>query len=166
MAQNKVLDINLVLAYIIIMKLPHIYYLKALVAGRLSNKEILLDLEDNGLSIPAIEDLKNLRERMKLGHEEYFEDKNESVDVAWLDELQITELFGWKFDEPVGVGVEHIAETFEVLNDPLMYRTITSLALCGVDPEDIELVINAKYDLEYSSDDLDSFLHYFFNLEE
>jgi len=43
-----------------------------------------------------------------------------------------------------------------------MYRTITSLAMSGVTPEDLELIVNGKYDIEYSSADLDQFLKYFF----
>ena len=45
-----------------------------------------------------------------------------------------------------------------------MYRLITSLAFAKITDEDIELIVNGKYNIQYSSDDIEQFLYYFFDV--
>ena len=47
-----------------------------------------------------------------------------------------------------GGDVEGVSGSFKLLNDRLMYRLMTSLALANVNSEDIELIINGKYDID------------------
>ena len=61
------------------------------------------------------------------------------------------------------VGVEG---AFQILNDPLMNRLISSLALAKITDEDIELLANGKYNAEYAGEDITEFLHYFFNVAD
>lgn len=74
-------------------------------------------------------------------------------------------MYGYMFNHQVG-DVEGVSGSFKLLNDRLMYRLMTSLALANVNSEDIELIINGKYDIEYTSEEVDNFLFYFFNVEE
>ncbi len=145
------------------MKIPHIQYLKTLVAGKLTNKEILEDLQKASLDVPPSKEVDKLRDQLRLGQEAYFENK-EDVDLSWLKELGIESMFGKRFNRQVVANTLGIEGALRVLNDRAMYRTITSLAMAGVTEEDIELIVNGKYDIEYSSEDLDSFLHYFFDV--
>jgi hypothetical protein len=147
------------------MKIPHYNYLITLIAGKLNNQEIFKDLQKHSLQAPLSKDLSALREKIKLGQEDYF-DGNEPVDLNWLNELGIEAMFGYKFGKQVAASLDGIEGAFRVLNDANMYRTITSLAMSGVTPEDIELIVNGKYDIEYSSADLDQFLYYFFNVSK
>jgi hypothetical protein len=146
------------------MNIPHIKYLTTLVAGKLTNKEIILDLQTNSLDAPPSKDVNELRDKLRIGQEEYFENKD-AVDVAWLNELGIEAMFGHRFNTQVAANTLGIEGALRVLNDRAMYRTITSLAMANVTEEDIELIINGKYDIEYSSEDLDKFLHYFFRVK-
>jgi hypothetical protein len=73
-------------------------------------------------------------------------------------------MYGYVFKAEVASGIEGVDGAFQVLNDPLMYRLITSMALAGITEEDIELIVNGKYNIHYSSDDIRQFLHYFFNV--
>lgn len=68
------------------MRYPHKNYIKTLVAGRMSNQDILLDLQDHDLMYPPKEYVNKLREEMKIGHEEYFDDKSTELDPRWLDD--------------------------------------------------------------------------------
>ena len=149
------------------MKLPHIKYLETLIAGRLTNQEILKDLQQHSLQVPPSKEVDAIRKTLKLGQEDYFEDMEgkEVADLSWLHETAIEAMFGYRFMIQVAESTDGIDGAFKVLNDRSMYRVITSLAMSGVVPEDIELIVNGKYDIEYSSNDLDQFLHYFFNLE-
>lgn len=74
-------------------------------------------------------------------------------------------MFGYKFGKQVVSNTTHLEGAFKVLNDPGMFKVITSLAMGSVTEDDIELLVNTKYDIEYSSEELDAFLYYFFNLQ-
>lgn len=49
--------------------------------------------------------------------------------------------------------------------DPLMYRYITSLALARINDKDIELIVGSKFNPDYSVEDINLFLHYFFDVK-
>lgn len=69
-----------------------------------------------------------------------------------------------KYDIPQGtLGIKG---AFNLLNDPLMYRLITSLALAKMTDEDIELIVNGKYNVQYSAEDINEFLRYFFDVKK
>jgi len=73
-------------------------------------------------------------------------------------------MFGYLYKISVPDGVEGIEGAFDILNDPLMYRLITSMALAKITDEDIELIVNGKYNIQYGSDDIEQFLYYFFDI--
>jgi len=147
------------------MKFPHDKYILTLVAGKLSNQEIMKDLQKNSLQAPPSKEVNAMRDKLKLGQEDYFAG-TDVVDLGWLREHDVEAMFGHRFDKQVAESTDGIDGSYKVLNDPNMYRTITSLAMSGVTPEDIELIVNGKYDIEYSSADLDTFLKYFFNISK
>ena len=62
--------------------------------------------------------------------------------------------------------LDKVDGAFKLLNDPLMYRLITSMGLALITDEDIELIINGKFNMEYSAEDIKLFLKYFFNVSE
>lgn len=75
-------------------------------------------------------------------------------------------MFGYLFKVEVPSGTLGIKGAFNVTEDPLMYRLITSLALARITNEDIELIINGKYNISYAAEDIQEFLHYFFNVKD
>ena len=147
------------------MKIPHIKFLTVLVAERLDNQEDLKELQQHSLQVPQSKEVNALRETLKLGQAKYFGDIREVVETSWLHELGIEAMFGFRNSIQVAESIDGIKGSYKVINDKAIYRIITSLAMSGVIPEDIELIINGKYDIEYSSNDLDTFLYYFFNLD-
>lgn len=147
------------------MKLPHYKYLLTLLVGKMSPQEIMKDLQANSLPVPPAKEVTNLHDNLVFEQEEYFK-SNIPVDLNWLNDLGIEAMYGYKFKKQVTVSIDGIPGAFKVLNDSNMYRTISSLAMSGVTPEDIELIVNGKYDIEYSSEDLDTFLHYFFDVSK
>ena len=63
-------------------------------------------------------------------------------------------------------NVSDIDGAFKILNDPLMKRLVTSLAMAGITTEDIELIVNGKYNIEYSHEHIVLFLKYFFDVAD
>lgn len=75
-------------------------------------------------------------------------------------------MFGFMFKTEVPSGTLGIQGAFNVMDDPLMYKLITSLALARITNEDIELIVNGKYNISYVAEDIQAFLHYFFNVKD
>ena len=146
------------------MKTPHDKYILTLIAGKMTNPQILQDLKVTNLPVPAAKDIDLTRKRIFIGKSMYKQNKTE-VDLGWLDSLGIEAMFGYKFGKQVVSNTTHLEGAFKVLNDPGMFKVITSLAMGSVTEDDIELLVNTKYDIEYSSEELDAFLYYFFNLQ-
>ena len=146
------------------LKIPHHKYLLTLIIGKMANQEIFKDLKANSLTAPPISDLEEIREQIFLGQDNYLSTDTQP-ELSWLKELGIEAMYGYKFKKEVVESLVGIAGALKVINDPSLYSIITALGMSGVPPEDIELIINSKYDIEYSSRDLDIFLHYFFDLK-
>tara|TARA_Y100001937_G_scaffold128785_1_gene207996 strand:+ start:1600 stop:2454 length:855 start_codon:yes stop_codon:yes gene_type:complete len=144
------------------MQVPFIKYIETLVIGKMSLQEIEDKLAKIGRSFPA-KGLSIIYQRFLKEQEGYFKGKDE-MDPVWLADWQVEKMYGYEFNKEVAPGTDGIQGAFQVLNDPLMYRLITSMALAGITEEDIELIVNGKYNIHYSSDDIKEFLHYFFNV--
>ena len=147
------------------MQIPYIRYLEALVVGREKPVAIHDRLEELGLKFP-LPGIQQVYNRFSTEQPEYFNDPTNSIETAWLQEWQLEKMFGYLYNLDVPSGVDGIEGEFKIMNDPLMYRLITSLALCNISEEDIELIVNGKYNMEYASEDVQEFLHYFFDVSD
>ncbi len=65
----------------------------------------------------------------------------------------------------VPCGTLGIKGAFDILEDPAMHQLITALAIARITDEDIELLVNGKFNVQYSPEDIKEFLHYFFDVE-
>lgn len=147
------------------MQLPYIKYLETLIAGRLEVSAVHDKLLDVGLNLqlPAVQHVYDVLSAQKPS---YFKDKSTPVEVDWLVDLGIDKMFGFMFKTEVPAGVLGIKGAFNVMDDSLMYKLITSLALAKITNEDIELIVNGKYNISYVAEDIQEFLHYFFNVQD
>ena len=146
------------------MQIPFVKYIEALVVGKLSDAHIQQKLGEISLKFPD-KGIQIVREKFSKERPDYFYGKEE-IELTWLENWDIEKMYGHLFNMEVPPGTHGITGAFEVLNDPLMYRLITSMALAGITKEDIELIVNGKYNIHYSSEDIEEFLKYFFNVEK
>jgi len=144
------------------MKIPYIKYIEALVCSKLTKDQIEEKLADQEFFIP-FDGVDQVHATLAKINPDYIT-KNQP-DPNWLMELGVDKMVSYlrKLDMPNGtIGIEG---AFRLLEDPLMYRLITSLALAKITDEDIELIVNGKYNISYTSEDITEFLHYFFNVK-
>jgi len=152
-----------------LVKLPYERMVRTLIARGLSPQAIIDKLRELQFALPSnIIDLCkaiNLRVRSELPP---------LTDGAQLsDELlimmDIFPLYVGLFDAPY--DPRHRDKTIgydgamRILEDTKMRRAIQSMALAGINDEDIELMLNARYDLNYSPDDINFYLTYFFDVK-
>ena len=147
-------------------KVPHINFIRTLVAAKRTPSQILDYLEKYSLDIPPNKVIADTVKEFKKMQPDYYKDAKAKADIEWLESLGLDRMFGLLFDEQINNDITALKGAVDLMNDRLMYRLMTSLALAGVNPEDIELIINGKYDVEYSSENVDQFLFYFFDVAE
>lgn len=145
------------------MRIPYIKFVETLIIGRLKPEQVVNECNSLGLEFPlsaavAVDDT------LRKTYEEYFLSKD-LPDPVWLHELNVEKMYGHRFQVQVPAGITGITGAYKLLNDPLMHRLITSMALANANDEDIELIINGKYNIEYATEDIVEFLHYFFNVK-
>jgi hypothetical protein len=147
-------------------KFPHTRYVTTLVAGKQSPEAILEDLKKVDLNFP-LPGVQEIYEDLKSQQPDYFKSSKASIELAWLEEWDIKEMYGFRFDVYTSdTNTRDIEGAFKILNDPLMKRLVTSLAIANITTEDIELVVNGKYNIEYSHEHIRLFLKYFFDVQQ
>lgn len=145
------------------MEFPYIRYVETLALGRLSPSQIVEKLSEYGLVFPE-ELINKVIHKLKMLYPEHYEDTS-SVDLQLLVDMKVDRMFGYEFSTEVPYGTEGIQGAINIINDPLMYRLVTSLALAKITDEDIELIVNGKFNMSYSHEDIEQFLHYFFDVK-
>ena len=146
------------------MQVPFIKYIETLVIGKESLGSITDKLNTINLSFPE-KGLSIIYKRFSGEQPDYFANK-EDLDFSCLETWGVEKMYGYLYNKEVSSGTLGVEGAFSLLNDPLMYRLITSLALAGITEEDIELIVNGKYNIHYTSEDIKEFLHYFFKVDE
>lgn len=146
------------------MLIPHLKFIESLIVCKFTINEIAQKLEDFGLQFPE-KAVAIMISTLKKENPDYFKDKDpEPADPDWIRELSVEEAFchftSFSFPEkPLSLD-----SAIRLLNDPLMYKLLTSMALCLMNDEDIELIVNARYNIEYTPEEIKCFLKYFFNV--
>jgi len=150
------------------MEIPFIKYIEALVACKYSIDVIYDRINQLGVTLADMfprEAVAQVYSKISTLAPEYFKGVNTIPEPEWLRELNIITLVAKELKLQVSENTVGLAGAFEILKDQNMYEIMTSLALAKVNDEDIELIINGKYNIHYSHEDIKDFLHYFFNVE-
>lgn len=145
------------------MEFPYIKYVETLALGRLSPSQIVEKLCEYGLVFPEELIIKVIN-KLKMLYPEHYSDVS-FINTELLVEMKVDRMFGYEFSIEVPYGTEGIEGAINIVNDPLMYRLVTSLALAKITDEDVELIVNGKFNMSYSHEDIDQFLHYFFDVK-
>jgi len=144
------------------MKIPYIKYVEALVCSKFNRDTIVDKIEEQEFFIP-FPGVDQVHQTLAKLNPDYIV-KNQP-DPHWLMDLGVDKMVGYLRKLEMPNGTAGIEGAFRLLEDPLMYRLITSLALAKITDEDIELIVNGKYNINYTSENITEFLHYFFNVK-
>lgn len=148
------------------MLVPHIKFIESLIIAKKPLDEITEELKKWGLNTPD-KVLAVMLETIRKDNPDYFDPiRPESADPQWIRELDIPEMFCHltNFSFPERLPTVHRA--FQLIDDPLMYRLVTSMALAKMNDEDIDLIVNGKFNMEYEASDIKMFLKYFFKVDD
>jgi hypothetical protein len=148
--------------------IPHKKYIQALMVNQMSSQALIQDLQSINLPIPHPPTVvKNIYNDLYKLNPDYFEAGDpKEPGMDWLEKLGIDSLYAYKFNVGIKEMDPGIKGAFKILDDPLMRRAIQALAFAKVNNEDIELIVNGKFDIGYASEDFEAFLNYFFNVSD
>jgi len=146
------------------MKLPYIKFIETLIIGRLTPAAVQRQLLEVNIQFPDV-GISEVHKQLAKLYPEHFSKEKPPVTPEILEELNIEKMYGHVFNTSLASGTVGIKGAMEIMNDPLMYRLITSMAIAKINDQDIELIVSGKYNSDYTFEDIKEFLHYFFNLK-
>ncbi len=147
------------------MRWPHKKFIQALLCERYGPDQVLEELDKWNLPFPT-QDLQDIYMEIKPRQAAYFNHRKREIDREFLDRENLHQMWAYYFKKPTEVDTTSIKGAFALLENLQLRVLLYAMALVGISAEDIELIINGKFDINASSDDVDAFLFYFFNLND
>jgi len=150
------------------MKVPFIKYVEALIMCKYPPDKIMEDIHNLKVPLSDVFTFENLQQvynsLKKEDKENYFSSDASYPSPEWLRDLGVIKFVAYDKKLEIPEGVFGIKGALELLKDPQMYMIISSIAMANASEEDIELIINEKYNIHYTLDDIKEFIRYFFNV--
>ncbi len=147
------------------MKWPHKKFIQAILCERYGPDQVYEELDKVNLPFPA-QDLQDIYMEIKPQQAAYFNHRRKELDRDFLDKEGLHQMWAYYFEKPTDLDMNPIKGAFALLENLQLRVLLYAMALVGVAAEDMELIINGKFDINASSDDVDAFLYYFFNLKD
>jgi len=153
------------------MKLPFIKYLEALVFTRASNEEIVHKLQE--MPIPLAKNFPSaaiieVRRKLSSKDPDYLK-KPFTADYPNIDllhELKLYDLVYYLLKLDAGYSLSFVRGAFELLYDLDMFQKMSSLAFANVTEQDIELIVQGKYNIHYDELQIKTFFDLFFDVKD
>jgi hypothetical protein len=145
-----------------VIRVPEKLYIQTLIAGGMTPTQVIEELQRLNIEVPTNEMASIVDEVREVVAD------LKSFDDITLDALQLSPMYYYRFQKPVPADVSIIGceGAFAILEDPRLVKIIRALALTGINPIDIELLVNGRYQISHESPDFQTFIKYFANFEE
>jgi hypothetical protein len=147
------------------MKWPHKKFIQAILCERYGPDQVLEELDKWNLPFPT-QDLQDIYIEIKPQQAAYFNHRRKEIDRDFLDKEGLHQMWAYYFKKPTELDTHPIGGAFALLENIQLRILLYAMALAGTSAEDMELIVNGKFDINASSDDVDAFLYYFFNLSD
>jgi hypothetical protein len=147
------------------MKWPHKKFVQALLCERYGPDQVYEELEKWHLPFP-VEDLQDMYQELKPKQAAYFNHRRKEISREFLQKEGLETMWAHYFNKHTDLDTTPIKGAFALLENIQVRTLLYAMALAGMAAEDMELIINGKFEINASSEDVDAFLHYFFNMSE
>lgn len=145
-------------------RVPEKKYIQTLIVGKLNSSLVVDDLQSRRIAITT--GMKPIYSQLVTENPSYFQkDYTGEPDMGWLESLGIAPMYAYRFKKPLDVSIQGCEGAFKMLEDPKMVRFVNALGMAGINRTDIELILNAKYNISYESPDFETFIEYFANYD-
>lgn len=146
------------------MKNPHRKFVEALVCGKMASEDIANEMVRWGLPFQNSLITKSYT-AFKDKDPPWYAGKSEDVNPDLLKELKVAAMYGYIFNRGVDVDVTPVEEAFSFLENRNIRTLLFAMSLAGMDSEEVELIINEKFEVNATSAGIDAFMFYFFNMD-
>lgn len=141
-------------------RVPERKYIETLIIGGFNSDMIGEDLTNKKIQLPTPTQLKGIYEELTSDPE--FSTTKPTQE--WLESRGLIKMYSYRFKHGFDdVSIAGLENSFRILEDPQMKKFMYSLSLAGIPDEDIELIVNGRYDITYESADFQAFTDYFCN---
>lgn len=145
-------------------KQPHYKFMAAMIFGR-KTPNIAQDLEKWELPInpQAVNELYTILRKL---NPKYFDGSEEVPNIPLIKKLSIEKLLAHYFDfDYLTDDLDGVSDSFELLDNLETRKIITSLIMAKVPIDEIESIVNGKFEKGFNPQGFRLFEDYFFNLE-
>ena len=148
-------------------KYPHLKFIQALICGGTAPDDILVELNKYNLPFPA-DNYNAIQKDLKKMDPEFFKktSKKNFIDRDVADILDIVPMLAYKFNYPAGMDISYFDKTFEMLENNNIRIFLYVMFMADLKIDEIELSVNEKFDINASTKAIQSYRHYFFNLNK
>lgn len=147
-----------------IIRVPEKKYIQTLIAGRFNSGMVIDELANHRITVP-VNDMKAIYEEMVQTNIKFFQDQSVKATDEWISQLDLFPMYYYRFKKVYNAPVLGCEGAFKMLEDPKMVKYVNALALSGVPKSDIELILNARYNISYETPDFDVFIKFFANYD-
>lgn len=145
-------------------RVPEKKYIQTLILGRMNAALVVDDLQLR--KIPIVSGMKSIYNELTTTNPDFFKkDNNTDPDPAWLKSLGVEAMYAYRFKKVTETPILGCAGAMKILEDPKLVRWIHVLSIAGISRTDIELILNAKYNISFESPDFDTFIDCFANYD-
>ena len=135
-------------------------------AGRISSALFVDDLQTRKIAIPKERDILDLRNELVDSNPDYFASADAEADPDWLQGWGLSPMFYFRFQKPTNLSLKGCEGAYRMLQDPRMSKFMSLLSFGGVTQEDLEIILNARYNISFESEDYTMYLRYFSNYSD
>jgi len=146
-------------------RIPEYKYMQTLLVGRISSALFVDDLQTRKILIPRDKDILEIRDELVSSNPEFFTNGELEADPDWLKAWDLSPMYYYRFQRPTDLSLKGCDGAFRMLTDPRMAKYMNILSFAGVTQEDMEIILNSKYNISFESEDFTMFLRYFSNYE-
>jgi hypothetical protein len=134
-------------------------------AGKISSPMLVDDLNTRKIQIPHDKELITIYEELTRTNPEYFTTEGVEPDPDWLKDFGLSPLYYYRWKKPTDLSLKGCEGAYKMLEDPRMMKFMHLLTFSGIPKDDIELILNAKYNISYETDDFKTVFQYFTNYD-
>jgi hypothetical protein len=147
-------------------RVPEKLYIQTLIVGGFNAEKVIDELTRLRIDIP-LADIENIIAEIKVVVPDLFT-SGKALEDHEIETLNLFPMYYYRFQKtaPPSVDIAGCQNSLEMLEDPTLRKNITALSLAGVNPLDIELLINARYHVTWESQDFQNFIKFFANFDE
>lgn len=149
-----------------VIRIPERKYIEVLIAGKVSSPILVEDLTNHKIQIPKDKELIAIYEDLVKTNPEYFTTDGAEPDPDWLKDFGLSPMFYYRWKKPTDLSLKGCDGVFKMMEDPNVMRYIHLLAFSGVAKDDIELILNARYNISYESEYFQMAFQYFCNYDD